>query len=101
MFPHSTDLAETLLVGSLDLVDDISEGFSCSGELLRFWHKVKVELDSIDFGPKREKFHFSEANISRTKRSRGMISTVLESGFQPLSKTVEDNLLELPVLEII
>ena len=57
--------------------------------------------DSIDFGPKREKFHFSEANISRTKRSRGMISTLLESGFQPFSKRVEDNLLELLVLEII
>ena len=52
MFPHSTDLAETLLVGSLDLVDDISEGFSCSGKLLRFWHKVKVEFWPFfaDFG---------------------------------------------------
>ena len=61
----------------------------------------KFHMDSIDFGPKREKFHFSLANISRTRRSRGMISTPLESGFQPVSMRVEVDLLERKVLEII
>ena len=60
-----------------------------------------LEKDSIDFGPKREKFHFSLANISRTRRSRGMISTPLESGFQPVSMRVEVDLPERKVLEII
>ena len=58
----------------------------------------KVSKDSIE--PKRENFHFSEANMSRTSSSTGMISTLLESGFQHVSFRVELNLLELEVLEI-
>ena len=38
--------------------------------------------------------------ISRTRRSRGMISAPIESSFQPFSMRVEVNLLELIVLDI-